>query len=52
MSYSQKKKDLAAKGMPDPKVGKNVTEGDTKAELGPCKICGGKHKTIDHKKST
>lgn len=34
MSYTQKKKDLAAKGMPNPKVGKNVTSGDKKAELG------------------
>lgn len=34
MSYTSKKKDLAAKGMPDPKVGKNVKSGDKKAEMG------------------
>lgn len=33
MSYSQKKKNLAAKGMPDPVVKKNVTKGDKSAEL-------------------
>lgn len=48
MSYAQKKKDLASKGMPDPSVGKNVKEGDKKAEL--CAICGGKHKTRQHGK--
>ena len=33
MSYASKKKDLASKGMPDPKVGRNVKSGDKKAEL-------------------
>lgn len=48
-SYESKKKNLAAKVMPDPKVGKNVKEGDKKAEL-PCKTCGSKmHKTSEHK---
>lgn len=32
--YDKKKKDLASKGMPNPKVGKNVTSGDRKAEMG------------------
>lgn len=50
MSYTQKKKDLAAKGMPDPKVGKNVTKADKKAALGTCLRCGGKHKTSQHGK--
>lgn len=46
MSYTSKKKDLASKGMPDPKVGKNVTKGDKDAEL--CAKCGSKsHKTKD-----
>lgn len=48
--YEEKKKELASKGMPDPRVKKNVTEGDRKAEL-PCKDCGSKkHKTSEHKR--
>lgn len=47
--YEEKKKNLASKGMPDPRVKKNVEEGDREAEL-PCKTCGSKkHKTKDHK---
>lgn len=33
--YEQKKKELAAKGMPNPKVSKNVTGADRAAEMGP-----------------
>jgi hypothetical protein len=33
-SYEKKKKELAEKGMPNPSVKKNVTEGDRKAEMG------------------
>lgn len=48
--YEKKKKDLAEKGMSDPKVKKNVKEGDKEAEL-PCKKCGSKsHTTSEHKK--
>lgn len=47
--YEKKKKELAERGMPDPRVKKNVTEGDREAEL-PCKTCASKkHKTKDHK---
>lgn len=32
--YEKKKRELAAKGMPNPKVGKNVTNEDRAAALG------------------
>lgn len=46
--YEAKKKELAAKGMPNPKVEKNVIQADVKAEM--CGKCGSKsHKTSGHK---
>lgn len=49
MSYEKKKKELASKGMPNPKVGKNVTKADKDSEMG-CKTCGSRtHKTSEHK---
>lgn len=48
--YEEKKKNLAEKGMPNPKVKRNVTEADDEAEMGPCKKCGSKkHTTSKHK---
>lgn len=32
--YEKKKKELASKGMPNPKVKKNVTKADKKSEMG------------------
>lgn len=50
--YEEKKKNLAAKGMPNPKVKHNVSESDKESEMGPkCKHCGSKkHKSHEHKK--
>jgi len=51
-SYEQKKRDLASKGMPDPRVGKNVTKGDKKAALGYMGDCAACKAGKPHSKHT